>query len=197
MTRVVPAAPGKNVTTFTVFHINVQCLRNKIDLIDAFLIDKNYSVVSISEHWLTLDEIESIRFTNYTIVSSFCRGVRQHGGVLILARKGLRCEDNTWIVDRSMEFVCELSSITVPDLNLVVVTAYRTGNCNLEIFENIVGEIFERVFSNVRVSVVFNGDFNVHFNKPSNTVTDFSNFLGTFGLRSTINEPTRLNNCLL
>lgn len=71
--------------------LNIQCLRNKVHLLDAFLIDGSYDVVCLSEHWLTADEIECVSITNYCVVSYFCRSLHLHGGVLILARKNLQC----------------------------------------------------------------------------------------------------------
>lgn len=182
--------------TFTIFHINIQSIRNKVDIFDAFLADKKYDLVCIGEHWLTNDQIESLRFNNYYVISSFCRTSRSHGGVLIMARDSVKCMNNQWAVDRSVEFTCEVSSVTVPDLNLVVVTAYRTKASSLGGFEEVIGGVLDRIFSNLKVTVVLNGDFNMNFNRKEAATVDFVNFLGTYGLRRTIFEPTRLHNCI-
>ena len=50
----------KSESVFSVFHYNVQCLRNKAHQIEAFLFDKNYDILCINEHWLSNDEIKCI-----------------------------------------------------------------------------------------------------------------------------------------
>lgn len=59
-----------------------------------------------------LSEIEVLahRFSDYKVVSYFCRSDPTHGGVLILARNNLRCVDDHWAIGVSVEFVCEMAS---------------------------------------------------------------------------------------
>lgn len=182
--------------TFTVYHINIQSIRQKCDVLNAFLIDKNYDIVCITEHWLSYDEVDSIHFDGYRVMSCFCRTSHIHGGVLILARESVACVGCQWVADRSQEFACELSSVSVPNMNLVVLTAYRTKSSNLGVFEDVVGEILERILSKPQVTIVFNGDFNLYFDRTEGATVNFLNNLATFGLHRTIFEPTRLRNCI-
>lgn len=177
-------------------HINIQSIRNKYDTFSAFISDKNYDIICLTEHWLTYDEIDGLCFDNYSLASAYCRTPHIHGGVLILVRKPLKCVGNQWVVDRSVEFACELSSVSIPDLNLVVITAYRTRTSCLDGFEDVLGGIIERFLVDTQNTIVLNGDFNLNFDRPVAAVVDFVNFLGTFGLNRTIFEPTRFNNCI-
>lgn len=187
---------AKSDKILTVFHLNIQCLRNKVEVFDAFLADKNYDIVCLTEHWLTYDEVDFVNFTNYKVVSFFCRTSHIHGGVLILARRSVGCVGMDWVAGLSVEFTCELCSISIPDMNAVVIATYRTGTGDLGSFQDITGEVLERILHNLTVTVVLVWDFNIHFNEPGSVALDFVNFLGTFGLRRTVFEPTRLKNCI-
>lgn len=180
----------------SLFHINIQSLGNKVDILDAFLADKDYDIVSVCEHWLTHGQVDNLRFSNYNVISSFCRAAHIHGGVLILARKSLNCVNNKAAVDRSVEFVCEISSVFVTDFKLAVFSVYRTKNSSLGHFEDIIGELLNNAFTDLSVAVVLIGDFNIYFNKTETATVDFLNFLTSFGLRQTVFEPTRFDNCI-
>lgn len=190
------ASPMTTSKGFTIFHINIQSIRQKYDVLSAFLIDKDYDIVCITEHWLSYDEVDSVHFDGYKVISCFCRTTHIHGGVLILAKESVACVGCRWVADRSLEFACELSSVVIPNIDLVVITAYRTKSSSLGVFEDLVGEILERILSKPQVTVVFNGDFNLYFDRTEGATVNFLNNLGTFGLRRTIFEPTRLNNCI-
>lgn len=177
-------------------HLNIQCLRNKTDLLEAYLVDKDYDIVCLSEHWLGDDEIAYLRFDNYVVISHFCRSIRMHGGVLILAKKGLKCINNYWIPKLSIEFVCELASIYIPADNIHVITVYRTKDSDIVGFEGVMNDILDRLTGDSRASVIVNGDFNVYFNKTENATLQFLDLMASFGLNRTIFESTRLNNCL-
>ena len=68
----------------SIMHINSESFRNKIHEFDAFLADKNYDYVCVTEHWFKEQELESINIKNYVIVSSYCRKSCKGGGALIL-----------------------------------------------------------------------------------------------------------------
>ena len=44
-------------SVISILHYNVQCLRNKLHQLDAFLFDKKFEVICLNEHWLNEDEI--------------------------------------------------------------------------------------------------------------------------------------------
>lgn len=156
MAQVAPANSGK---TLTILHINIQSLRKKYHPFSAFLSDKRFDIVCIGEHWLAYDEVEFVRFDGYKVLSCFCRTNHIHGGVMILARESLDCYSNDWVVGRSVEFLCELTSITIPDLNLVVITCYRNGDGGIGLFGDVLDGVLAWVTGKPSVTVVLNGDF--------------------------------------
>lgn len=179
-----------------IFHLNMQSARNKLDLLEGFLCDKHYDIVCLSEHWLTDNEINLLNNHDYHVASNFCRTSHIHGGVLVMVRGALKYTVNDWISDLSIEFVCELSSITVPSLNLVVITAYRNGKGSPRVFETVVGRVLEHLLRGNFVNIVLVGDFNVYFNRAIKETHSFLDCMATFGLLRTVLQPTRVNNCI-
>lgn len=179
-----------------ILHLNIQCLRNKVELLDAFLQDGEYDVVSLSEHWLTYHEVDVLRFSGYNVVSSFCRSSHIHGGVLVLARDEIKCIDVPWVSRLSVELICEVSSVYLPNENLIVITAYRTGDSDVALFEDRISRILTKVSRDLSTTIVLNGDFNIQFNKNIKSTINFLSFLSSFGLARTIFDNTRGKNCI-
>ena len=65
----------ENHSLFTILHQNVQSILNKIDDLTIFLEDcKNkYDVIAVTEHWLNISQISSIKIPNYTYSGFFLR----------------------------------------------------------------------------------------------------------------------------
>ncbi|KAK9892471.1 hypothetical protein WA026_020462 [Henosepilachna vigintioctopunctata] len=42
------------------FHVNVQCLSNKLEMIELFLSEFNFDIICFSEHWQTEANLKSI-----------------------------------------------------------------------------------------------------------------------------------------
>lgn len=64
-------------------HQNVQCLSNKVLILDVALEESKSDFLLLSEHWLNIDQLFQIRLSNFLLVSAFCRSILKHGGVAI------------------------------------------------------------------------------------------------------------------
>ena len=80
------ARSGKSEIVTFILHYNIQCLRNKLHQLEAFLLDKEYDILCINEHWLNKNEISCMTVCNYVNISGFSRVVRCHGGVAVYAK---------------------------------------------------------------------------------------------------------------
>lgn len=78
--------PGGVGDNFTVMHINIQSIKNKLDELEVFLMEHNVDIACITESWCRPDETDCIKVAGYSVVANFCRSSRIHGGCLILAR---------------------------------------------------------------------------------------------------------------
>ena len=74
---------------FTIMHINIQCLRNKIHNLEVFLYRWKPMVICICEHWLKSDEINLYIPDGYIFVNSYCRTEFKNGGTCIFIKVGI------------------------------------------------------------------------------------------------------------
>lgn len=72
--------------TDAILNLNIQCLRNKLDLLDFVLCSVDYKLICITEHWMSDDELKFLNIKNYKVASAYSRKNVQHGGTLILTR---------------------------------------------------------------------------------------------------------------
>lgn len=89
-------------TQITIIHQNIQCIANKIMLInDSFV---NYDILLISEHWQKCDQLAEIKLANYELSNYYCREQSKNGGVAIY--KNHNFSECTEKMDLK-EFCCE------------------------------------------------------------------------------------------
>ena len=76
-------------------HQNIQGLGNKIEKLQVVLSEINSSIVVLSEHWQSSDQIKLINLETYLLCSSFCRDKIRHGGVSNFVNSNLKSADLT------------------------------------------------------------------------------------------------------
>lgn len=101
------------------------------------------------------------------------------------------------IVELSVEVDCEVAAIKKQGLTLISV--YRSPVGNFNNFMNIIENVLN--FVNINDDLAIAGDFNVCSNINSNNVLDRNaevllEVFQSYGLKQTIYEPTRNNNCI-
>ena len=177
-------------------HMNVQGLKDKCAVVETFLDNLSVapSCLCICEHWLSCEEINQLRICDYVSVTAFCRTVHKRGGVAIFAHKNMRCIPLP--VDTfSNEIDCEVVGVHLPELSLILISAYRSPKGN---FENFVETILDVLLSvdTTRNNVMLTGDFNVHFGTDDPKAAVIMDALGEFDLTTKFCKPTRFGNCL-
>lgn len=179
-------------------YLNTQCLRNKINTLESYLVDKKIDILCLNEHWLTSDESSIFTLNGFINVTSFCRKKSSHGGTMILLNNKHK-EDNFIVRNDlnglSTEKHCELSAIELLDYNLLIICVYRSplGDFNMfmQIFENLLSSIV-----NSRKNVFIAGDFNIYFHTDDKKFIEFQELILSFGLKTNITLDTRGNNCI-
>ena len=71
----------------SILNQNVQCVRNKIELIEATLHLNEIDVVCIQEHWLKNEEKNFININGFNLGAIYCRSDNKNGGVAIFYRQ--------------------------------------------------------------------------------------------------------------
>ena len=180
----------KSESVFSVFHYNVQCLRNKAHQIEAFLFDKNYDILCINEHWLSNDEIKCINICNFVNVSDFSRKFRSHGGVAVYARLSTVsvCSLPFDIASLSIEIDFETAGAICNGVQ--VVTIYRSPQGDYDRFLNRLDMLLKKL--NMSKGVVLTGDFNVHFESSCRRAKLLCDLCTSYGLTKTVDGETRL-----
>lgn len=179
---------------FNIFHLNIQCLKNKVIDLNVFLIDSNIDILCINEHWLVEDEVEYITLEGYYLASNFSRKTNIHGGVAIFCKNIYNCSTITQINKLSVELHCELTGVVCD--KFIIITTYRSPSLgDFDIFLQTLANVLNFI-SQKNKNVIFTGDFNVHFNNPDKHVHAIINIFSSFGFIACNTSPTRLENCL-
>lgn len=171
-------------------HINVRSLLNNFDLFREHILDNNYSVVAISESWLSSNISDNVvKINNYSFVRQ--DRVGRGGGVGLYVHNDFDC------VILFTECVDSIEHLWVKLKNhnetIIVGVIYRPpkGNFNefISKFEDILIECYSQYDK-----LLCLGDFNINMlNLESNYVNRLCNIFETFGLNQLINEPTRVS----
>ncbi|XP_033096710.1 GATA zinc finger domain-containing protein 15-like, partial [Anneissia japonica] len=175
---------------FKIGHLNIQSLRNKVDLLKAFLYDCKFDIFSISETWLN-GNIED----NEILIDGFkiCRLDRQlkpGGGVLFYIRDGLNFKEISEFKINGIE--AHWIKVNLPHTKpLLIGTVYRPPNSDAE-YLNQLDTVFQN-FTSMYEDVVILGDFNLDITKKTNK-QKISNLAKHSNLHQLIKDYTRITN---
>ncbi|KAK9883617.1 hypothetical protein WA026_001790 [Henosepilachna vigintioctopunctata] len=129
-----------------VLHLNVQGVHGKEGALEMFLSDhKNSEVACFSEHWLKEEEVAFFSLHGWKIAHSFSRSVMGRGGVMTLCRSAVNFVCHSDVNRHSVEFHCELSSIKLVNVDLLIIAVYRSPSGNMHIFL----DTFEKLFNSI------------------------------------------------
>lgn len=180
--------------TFNLLNLNIQCLSNKVGLVELVAAENDAHFLCISEHWLERDYIDNLDILGYKKISAFSR-IRKddHGGTAIYARAEIShlCKNLQKYVDLSSEYDIECSAILF-DRKHCILCLYRSQVGDLDIFVERLSCILDHIISGGHLNVIICGDFNVDNLGNSNNLDILNDLFISNGLRNIINEPTRI-----
>lgn len=192
VTTSVPVRPVKHVQggDALLFHANVQGLSTAVDSLSLLFDRLNPAVVCLSEHWLNKINIDLYHFNNMQLVSWFCRDLHIHGGVSCFVREDIACKPLS-LQQYCTEMIAEFCGVLIPELRSVVVAVYRPCNGDFKLFLSGLDDVLRSCVCPDNY-VYLLGDFNCEFRFSSRERDDLLLLLSSYGLRHTINEPTRI-----
>lgn len=175
----------------TVLHINIQSLCNKLDNLELLLCDEGVDVLCLSEHWLQLDTISSVKIQGYSLVSNFSRTNSIHGGSLILVKDSLvalfrPCEI---VTNASIESHSEMCSVLLNDV--CIICCYRPYNGDFNLFYSSLSVAIANALKFCKY-VILAGDLNVDYSRDSANKKALCDIFDSFNLKVTTNKPTRV-----
>lgn len=106
-------------------HHNIQCIGNKVELIESVNILEHPDGICINEHRLQQQEIKSYIPSGFLLGSPFCRKATLRGGSCIFVSDKNRFE----VLDISncrVELICEAAKVLLLDFDILVVSLYQT-----------------------------------------------------------------------
>lgn len=177
-----------------IFYINIQCIRNKIDELEMFLINKNFKALCLVEHWLRNEEIDFYKLNGFILSSIFSRTQFKNGGVSIFIRENIDFNEinmSSFCIEKDFEIV----AIVLLNIKIILVCLYRSPSGNVNTFFEKL-EYVLKYFNDMKMKVVICGDFNINVNTNDALTIYFQNLLRMFGFYCTNTEPTRLLACL-
>ena len=173
----------------------MQSLRNKRNELEAFIVDKDFHIIGVTEHWLTGVEMESMHIQGYTLTNFSTRTRFSGGGTAIYVKDGsgfgVLNIDPHLVVEKCFEGCC----IVLRDFNIAVIVVYRSPSGDFDTFLASMGAVLDQISPDKQI--ILAGDFNVNFLKIGDVSTaKLLDLLHSYNLDQTIFEPTRAENCL-
>lgn len=173
------------------FHWNFQGLGTAFNELECEL--KNHpecTMVCITEHWKTEEELKVMAIENFKLISSFCRDKGKHGGSAVY----IKCEPLKKLTNLSISgiFECAAVECNIDGTVCIVASVYRPSGSGVNMFFDRL-ELFLISTREYKFDcILLAGDFNIHIEYTNKDRTDFINQLASFGLHHTVNEMTRI-----
>lgn len=173
------------------FHLNIQCLSNKVDMLSLTLDDLKSDIVCISEHWLTSEALKNVGIRGYNLQASYCRGARLHGGVAIFIRDGIDYRGVN-LSRYSSPFHAEFAGVELSNKQCLIVVLYRSSlHGKFDIFFEHLDKLLSCMFDRYK-NLIISGDFNCDPEKHPNEARILEGIMSSYALVPTIHGYTRI-----
>lgn len=185
---------------FSTFHLNIRSLSCNFDKLVHYLslLKHNFSVIAITETWLTDNSKEMFKLSNYNPVHRV-RDKRPGGGVslFILRDHGFKMRHDLSLKSNSVEIeslFIELIGV-VGIKNIIVGVIYRPPDQSIRDFNESLSNCLDRIIKENKYCYIL-GDFNINLLKHNtDTVTrEFLNILHSSYFFPLILKSTRVKN---
>lgn len=168
----------------SIFHLNVQSILPKIDLVRSEA--DAYDIAVFSESWLKPSiPDEEVLLENFLPPFRTDRFDRPGGGVIMFVRNTIFCKRRNDLEIRGLEAVW--IEVTVKTKKLLIGGFYRPPNSNLDYF-NLILESVDRAHNTNITDIIITGDFN--YNMLTNDRNKIKDMMLQFNLKQLIQEAT-------
>ena len=179
-------------------HLNINSIRNKLTLLETFLIIEKPDIVIITEHWLLKEEMFTLTISNYVICNYFCRDETGYGGVLILAVPSLIFSKINTPAAISSVFECCAVNFKLKNINLRIFGLYRApNNANIDDFFIILDDTLKNTVDKRRKfqsPIVLCGDLNIDILTNNNLCNRLFDTISSYNMNVLNSNPTRVTN---
>jgi len=191
--------PGRSPVKFTLALINLHSICAKIPMVLDHFVESNLDVCLVTETWIKESDditrgklnVGGIKFLDQ---SRLARGIGGGTGILFKSNIHVICKDK----GEKDSFEFSVWSLRYKNSSVVIAVIYRIPYSSahpvsvtrfLDEFEEFLVGLLS-----CDQSLIICGDFNIHVNKPHDTVAvRFSSIMDTFGLTQHVNFPTHVS----
>lgn len=163
-------------------------------MLEGYIQDKDFKVLCLTETWLKEYESVNVSISALYPCSCYSRRVHIRGGCMILVRNDIPCKNLDRLVCTSIEKHFEISGIKILDLDIVILTIYRSPSGDIDVFVEKLDHALSFFPASQRVIVT--GDFNVWFGTDRHDTCLVLECFNTFGFIPLIETATRGKNCI-
>nr|CAI5843919.1 unnamed protein product [Callosobruchus analis] len=183
--------------SLTIYHQNMQCLKNKTEMIEIELAKYKADIFCVSEHWLNEDQVQACTIQGYQPASMYYRSCCKNGGVGIFCRNELGKYITEIDVIKSVnEKTFEICGIELKTYKqkVHIFCLYRTPSSDFKTFIEIFSSFLENRYKHKSTrSVILVGDWNVDFSSNSLEKNLLQDTLSSFGFQNIVDEATRVS----
>ena len=190
-----PNGSTSNPKVFSLIHLNVRSLQSKFMSLEnlVYNLKEKFDVIAISETWFTNDTPHSLfNLDGYSLYYA-SRKNRQGGGVALYISNCLSCKSiRVYCTENMFESIfIELSS--GKSSGILVSCVYRMPGSCINSFCNELRQILQAEIKPKQKNFLC-GDYNINLLKYDEhyPTREFIDLMSSFGLKPTINKPTRI-----
>ena len=181
---------------YSILHVNMRsCKANQQELENYLHLSSiDFSVIAMTETWLSDDEANLFNITNYNHFSS-SRQDKRGGGVSVHIAETSHCVQRPDISNSLNSDIIE-SIFVESDFNLIkyiIGVIYRPPSSSLQTFLEQMNQLLGILKQEGKLIYLI-GDFNIDLAKydSNETISDFFNLMYSHSYKSLINKPTRV-----
>lgn len=127
--------------------MNIQSVFNKLDELDLLINDHDIDILCLSEHWLKERSLKYCNINNLVLANAFCRVNSIRGGVIIYVKSNYEFKKVEHLDKMSQELHCEITSVEIVTLNIIIINIYRSPNGDIDIFFKILNKLFSKLIN--------------------------------------------------
>lgn len=165
-------------------------------MLDIITEELGCSILCITEHWQTKDQLDNYKINNYKKIADYCRGPNLHGGSAVYALPTIPSVEFKDLKTLSEDnvFECASAICSFKNFKCIVISLYRNSSPLLSDIYAFLDKFYLMltILHEKQLVYFIAGDFNIDTLSNDKPSTDFKNILSDFGATLTIREHTRV-----
>lgn len=174
-------------------HINSQGIINKVNEIELITSECKPNILCVTESWLHTDAVQFFSFSDYRLLSHFCRSDHIRGGTAIFVQEKIEVKPLQIIKDYAIEMHIECCGILVSldEFKTIIINIYRPPSGDLDTFLISLAHILQHA-SNICTNIILCGDLNIDSLESNIKSKLLSDLLESYDIKNYCVDATRI-----